>query len=293
MIRTRQLARRYIPFEVRLRLTVLRRYLNDRRAGIRFARNRAESATFVNEVCRYERPIIDYAGQEQFGAAKRHNLALLASQLSGTLIGPGETFSVWQLAPRPSRKTGYAAAAGLRNRQLTSEVGGSTCLLSTVLYNVALLGAMTIEERHCHSVDIYGEERYFELGRDAAIEFGYLDLRFRNSHAFPVLLLIEVGGANVTGSLHSMQPHGFRVEVAAGEPSYETAGERIVFDPALPAGAREVRHSGLPGLRVAASRRVTFDEGTVREEQLEGSVHHPVAAIVATGAERELQKASR
>ena len=66
--------------------------------------------------------------------------------------------------------------------------GGSTCLLSTVLYNAGLLAGLDVVERHAHSTDVYGASRYYELGRDATILYGVLDLRFRNPYPFAVLL---------------------------------------------------------------------------------------------------------
>lgn len=284
MARVRRWLRRYVPFEVRLQVAVMRRRWRDWRSRVRFARARSGVRCFTNQVCSYRRPILDYEGQVQFAAAKRHNLNLLASQLTGTLIRPAETFSIWALAPRPSKRTGYQAAAGFRDRRLATEVGGSTCLLSTVLYNVALLGDMAIEERHCHSIDLYGERRYFELGRDAAIEFGYLDLRFRNTSQLPLLLTIVVTDEYVEGALHSALPHSFEVEIETGVPEFTASGERTVFDPALPPAARQVRERGLDGIRVECSRRVRYAGGEVRYERLESSVHHAVPAVVACGA---------
>jgi hypothetical protein len=40
-----------------------------------------------------------------------------------------------------------------------------------------------------YSVDIYGERRYYELGRDSTIEYDDLDRRFRNPHLMVVRLI--------------------------------------------------------------------------------------------------------
>ncbi len=56
---------------------------------------------------------------------------------------------------------------------------------------------MKIVERHCHSVDSYGDARYFELGRDAAVEYAYLDLRFRNDFPQPLLIRSRVEAESV------------------------------------------------------------------------------------------------
>ena len=70
---------------------------------------------------------------------------------------------------------------------------------------------MEIRERHCHSVDSYGVSRYFELGRDAAIEYGYLDLRFLNNHQNAFLLRIDITEDYVRAALFGVRPMEFDV----------------------------------------------------------------------------------
>ena len=277
----RGLARRYVPSTARLQLRLLVRALNDRHVSFTKSRCENPASEFPNLVCRYERPIVDYAGQTQFGAAKRHNLALIASKLTSTVIEPGETFSIWHLAGQPTERAGYMRAAGLHNRQVTGDVGGSTCLMSTVLYNVGLLGAMDVTERHCHSIDLYGEERYFELGRDASIEYGYLDLRFANPHPFPVLLTTQTTPDSVIGSLYSPVPHRFTVGIEVGTPVVTQPVEHFVVDQRLPDGMMTVLQESKPGIRVTARRIIRHDDGSARKETLPGSLHHSVPGVVA------------
>jgi vancomycin resistance protein VanW len=185
---------------------------------MRFASRRSTPKAYPFEWSRYELPFIDYPGQEQLAVAKRANQSRLASFLDGVVIEPGEVFSVWNLAPAPNERHGYARAAALRDGVLTTEVGGAICLLSTVLYNAALLSGMEIVERHCHSVDSYGERRYFEIGRDAAIEYGYLDLRFLNPFQDTLQLRVEVTQAQVRAGIYGAVECPVRVSFDITEP---------------------------------------------------------------------------
>jgi hypothetical protein len=281
-MKARVAVRRAVPLEIRIRLRSLARAVGDRGSGLTFAAARASVAGFPNLVCRYERRFIDYPGQEQLAAAKRQNQRLLAAELDGLVIGPGEVFSVWRTAKRPTARRGYASAAALKNGVLTTDTGGAICLLSTVLYNVGLLGALEIVERHCHSVDSYGENRYFELARDAAIEFPYLDLRLRNPHTFPVRLSVRVDDDCVAAELCSPVPHGFAVTISAqAEP---VAPDMVVeFDPYLPPGTLVRRRRGVPGLRVESMRTVVGADGSERTEPLPDSYHRPSPEIWASG----------
>ena len=229
---TRALARRYVPRRLLLGRKLTLQRLADLRAGVRFAGKDRRSAGYEFEWSRYERPFIDYPGQEHLGRAKRLNQALLASYLDGVVVRPDEVFSVWKLAPSPSSRNGFSSAAALREGKLTSEPGGAICLLSTVLYNAGLLAAFDVVERHCHSVDSYGDGRYFELGRDAAIEYGYLDLRLRNPHAYPLAIHLDVSESRVVAWTTAPVPMAFGVEFRIGE---------VEELPALPGDRRRFR----------------------------------------------------
>jgi hypothetical protein len=239
---------------------LLRRF-EDVRGGLRFAERRGRYAGYPYEVSCYWRRLIDYPGQEEAARTKRANQALLAKHLTDIVIEPHEVFSIWRLAPRPTRRRGYGEAAALRDGRLGMETGGAICLLSTVLYNVALLGGLRIIERHCHSVDTYGEARYFELGRDAAIEYGYRDLRFSNPHEFAVLLRIEADEDALRASLSAAAPVRFEVDIKVGEPELR------------------VLEKGEGVLRVKAFRTLRFADGEAQAERLPDTLHRLPAAV--------------
>lgn len=140
-------------------------------------------------VCRYALPVQCYPGREPYFEAKRSNIALAMRALNGVEVASGETFSFWRSVGRPTARRGYAYAAAIKGGVLTQDIGGAVCLVSTLVYNALLLSGMTIRERYAHSVDSYGDARYFEMGRDAAVEYPYRDLRALNDEAEGDLLL--------------------------------------------------------------------------------------------------------
>lgn len=284
----RRLARAILPYEVRLRIALARRAWHDRRTATAFAvqgRGRLQPA-FEHGV--YELPFTDYTGQEGLARAKRHNQRALGEALDGTLVRPGETFSLWRLAGRPTAATGYASAAAIRGGRLTTDMGGSTCLLSTVLYNAALLAGMEIVERWAHSVDTYGDSRYFELGRDCAIEYGYRDLRFRNGFSYPVTVRVDVSDERVRVAIGADQPRAFAVELAVSEPAREPSPLRVVFDSDLKPGEERVIEPGYEGLCTSTVRTLTWPDGARWEDDLGESRHHSTARVVLRGRERRV-----
>ena len=150
MLGLRKVARAYLPFELRLWIALRRRAWRDYRAGTVFLdqSNHDRPTQYIHS--EYELSFIDYPGQESVATAKRNNQRLLAEALDGAVLRPGETFSLWRLAGRPQSDEGYAPAAVIREHVLVTEMGGSTCLLSTVVYNAAIcLPTLQIVERHC------------------------------------------------------------------------------------------------------------------------------------------------
>lgn len=282
----RRAARALVPYEARLRVALARRAWRDRRDGTVFAgRKRAEvQAAFEHGV--YELPFIDYPGQEGLAKAKRHNQQVLGEALDGVVLRPGETFSLWGLAGRPNAAAGYAEAAAIKSGRLTTDTGGATCLLSTVLYNAALLAGLEIVERWAHSVDTYGDSRYFELGRDCAIEYGYRDLRFRNGFSYAVAVHVDVSPERVRVAIGADEPRGFAVELAVSEAIREASPVRVVLDSGLQPGEEQVIEPGYEGLCTRTVRTLTWPEGTRQEDDLGESRHHSTPRVVARGRER-------
>jgi vancomycin resistance protein VanW len=266
----RRLLRRYVPDELRLRRVLARRALQDRRSHTRFACEYVGDSGFEHVIAEYAGPLITYPGQENSAAAKRHNLTLAAASMDGVLIHSGEVFAMWRLIGRPGQREGYLPGAAIRDGLLEIEAGGSICLLSTVLYNIALLGGMSIVERHNHSIDLYGPSRYFELGRDATVEYGYLDLRFANPHAFPVVLRAACQADSVVCRLLAPQPAPFTIEIRVDEPA-------IIPAPVIASGVAPNPYmpEGREGLRIEARRIWHTAEGD-RIEPLPSTYHRPV-----------------
>ena len=254
----RRAARRWLPRRLRAEVAIARRHLHDRRGGDSFATRRGEPSDFPHRFEGYELPMIIYPGQEHLAEGKRHNQRVMAQALDGVRVEPGEVLSLWRCAGRPSARRGYLPGAAIVAGELTSEDGGATCQLSTVLYNAGLLAGLDVVERHAHSVDVYGEARYFEPGRDATIEYGVLDVRFRNPYPFAVLLELAADDDRVAAS--------FRAPVA------DLPGVEITVD-VPPAGDGTWSAHTLRTITPRGTLRGTPAAGEPRREDLGWSVY--------------------
>lgn len=122
-------------------------------------------------------------------ASQRHNARLALNMLRGVIVGPGEMFSFNDRVGSFSRDRGFRKAPVSYNGELVDDWGGGVCQTSTTLYNAALLAGMDIVERHRHQF----APSYAPPGRDAAVAFSNIDLRFRNPYDFPIRIEGEIG----------------------------------------------------------------------------------------------------
>jgi vancomycin resistance protein YoaR len=130
--------------------------------------------------------------------SQRHNALLAIHHLSGDVVGPGEVFSFNARVGTCSRDAGYRKAPVSYNGQLIDSWGGGVCQVSTTLYNAALLAGMEIVERNRHRF----APGYVLPGRDAAVAFDDVDLRFRNPYSVPVRIEAAIQGDRLTATIY-------------------------------------------------------------------------------------------
>lgn len=132
---------------------------------------------------------------------QRHNARLAARSLDGRVIAPQGVFSFNQTVKSWSVDGGYSKALVSYDGELVRAYGGGVCQTSTTLYNAALLAGLPILERHPH-VFVPG---YIAPGRDAAVAYPGIDLRFRNSNPWPIRIRAHVRGDRLEISLCATQ----------------------------------------------------------------------------------------
>ena len=120
-----------------------------------------------------------------------YNIEKSAGEIDGIIVKPGEVISFNRLIGPADKGDGYKESTIIANGQFVSGYGGGVCQVSTTLYNAALLANLEIVERYNHS--IYGTPTsYVPLGQDAAVFYGYKDLKFKNSSDQQIVIFSEV-----------------------------------------------------------------------------------------------------
>lgn len=206
------------PFTYRLSIEkgIMTRHLKDFFGKTQFARQRNETPLPVAVYChksliRRRLGNVDMQLQEN----KATNLALAVAHIDGLIIRPGETFSLWRMVGRTTKRKGYKEGLVIAKGQPSKGIGGGMCQLSNLIHWMVLHSDLTISEHHHHDgLDLFPDfGRQIPFGTGTSISYNYLDYRFRNDTAFTYQLRLFVDGEYLCGELRAEehQPHTFHI----------------------------------------------------------------------------------
>lgn len=198
------------------------------------------------------------------GLETSENVRLSAEAVDLTVLRPGETFSFNGTVGIRSIDKGYLPGLMYSNGEVVTGVGGGICIVSTYLYNAALETGLKIIERHPHS----GPVSYAEPGRDAAVAFGWADLRFKNNTDGLLFIRSRVENDELVVAFYGTKKPGRTVEIAAED--YEEIPYKIVEkeDETVPEGEVKVEQKARLGSRVTIVRIIREDGKVVSRETI-------------------------
>lgn len=113
-----------------------------------------------------------------------HNIKLVASWIDGTLLLPGEEFSVARVLGDVTPEQGFKEAFVIVQGELVPLLGGGSCQIATTLYNAIQGADIKVLQRRNHSMYF----NIYPLGRDAGVYPGQLDFRFQNDTGRLILI---------------------------------------------------------------------------------------------------------
>ena len=117
-------------------------------------------------------------------AGRAQNVQNGTSKINGTLLLPGESFSVTNAVAPFSAENGYELAPSYESGQVVDSYGGGICQVSTTLYNAVLKAELQVDARSNHTMLV----NYVEPSKDAAIAEGLMDFVFTNSLENPIFI---------------------------------------------------------------------------------------------------------
>ncbi|GAA4896962.1 VanW family protein [Tessaracoccus lubricantis] len=132
-------------------------------------------------------------------AYRNNNLGQAAKTVNGTVLMPGEVFSLNDTLGERTTANGYVDGYVINKGRLVKESGGGISQAATTLFNAAFFAGYEDVEHKPHSLYF---DRY-PAGREATVYYGSLDMRFKNNTDYPAIIqgYISPSSASKRGSI--------------------------------------------------------------------------------------------
>lgn len=129
------------------------------------------------------------------------NLGRAAELVTGTVLKPGETFSLNETVGERTAANGFTKGYIISNGVYKEDYGGGVSQVATTLFNAMFFAGLEDVEHKPHSFYI---DRY-PIGREATVAWGAVDLRFKNDTPYGVLIetWIEPSTPRSQGEMHA------------------------------------------------------------------------------------------
>ncbi len=161
------------------------------------------------------------------------NIQTIAKTVDGTVIGPGEQFSLNGIAGERTKAKGYKSAPTIGEaNKLVDSVGGGVSQFSTTMYNAAYFAGLQIDAHTPHSFYI---SRY-PAGRESTLNYGSIDLLWTNNTDSPVIVRSSADDTSVTASIYGGNG-GRKVKAetqsrsGTGDGGFDITIDRVVINP--------------------------------------------------------------
>jgi len=190
------------------------------------------------------------------------NVILASNLINETILLPGEVFDFNQTVGIRTRARGFHNAGAFLYGRLVDMPGGGICQVSSTIYatllSTAIIGEeIEIVERRPHGLTI----SYLPFGQDAAIAWGAINLRFRNSFEFPIKIETIVDGRDMNVRIIGTRLDDYVIEVETVHISTTNFYTRDEETDELPYGERVLWTPGQPGQVVETFQRLYSADG--------------------------------
>lgn len=196
---------------------------------------------------------------------RSHNLRNAVGFIDGSIIYPGDTFSVADTIYPLSTDNGYEEAPSYADGEVVESLGGGVCQVSTTLYNAVLRAELQIVERSPHSMVV----TYVEPSMDAAIAGDYKDLKFSNNTDTPVYIQGYCSGGVLTFTIYGDETRPSERTISFESVKVETIqpGKDIVTeDKSQPEGYQKVTQQAHVGY-IANLYKIIYENGVEQSRE--------------------------
>lgn len=223
----------------------------------------------------------DYSGSN---SSRKQNVKRGAELVNGTVLYPGEEFSMEAIAVPFSAENGYAPAASYEMGSVVETYGGGICQVSTTLYLAVLRAELEVTERSNHSMIV----NYVKPSMDAAIAEGYKDFKFVNNTDAPIYIMGYADGSEIGFVIYGHETRDPNRTVTYESETLTTTEctTELVEDPEAAYGTVTLKSSGHTGYTARLWKVVTVN-GEETREQVNSSTYNMTPNTYAVGTKTD------
>ncbi|MBU1034217.1 VanW family protein [Patescibacteria group bacterium] len=213
---------------------------------------------------------------------RRKNINLGVQKVNGTLIAPGEEFSLLKVLGAVDEANGWLPELVIKGNKTTPEFGGGLCQIGTTSFRGALDSGLDITMRQNHS---YRVSYYEPAGTDATIYEPAPDFRFINDTKNHILVNAYVDGEDVIfefwGSKDGRETDPIKPSIYNITPPPPS---KLIETLELPPGQKKCTERAHAGADAELKYRVVYADGSVHEELFK-SHYRPWQEVCLIGVE--------
>jgi vancomycin resistance protein YoaR len=143
--------------------------------------------------------VASFTTQHPAGQPRVHNIHLIADTVKGSVIRPGNSFSINGTVGQRTLAKGYVVDHVIEDSVFAESVGGGISQFATTLFNAAFFGGLELKSYQAHTLYI---SRY-PYGREATMGWPAPDLVIRNPSPYGILIWPSYTGTALTVDLYS------------------------------------------------------------------------------------------
>lgn len=178
-----------------------------------------------------------------------------------------------------NEEAGFLGAGVIIEGEHDDAVGGGICQVATTVFNAVYDSGFPVLRRYNHTLRLTN----YPDGRDAAVNWPDLDLRWQNDCASDVLLRCSYTETTLTVTLYGVDP-GYVVSTQTGDwQEGEAHKTKVECDESMAEGASYVEVAGVDGSSISVFRTVRDQAGNVLHEDEFASLYQPEAEVVVAG----------
>lgn len=213
-------------------------------------------------------------------AGRCANVARGAELVNGTVLYPGDTFSMYETCSPFEAENGYELAGAYENGTTVSSYGGGICQVSTTLYNAVIRAELEITERYPHSMTV----GYVDPSGDAAIASTYKDLKFTNNTDAPIYIEGYTKNKVIYFNVYGHETRAANRTVSFVSETLESTEPETEFRAtAAPIGTVSRVQGSHKGLKAQLLKIVTIDGQETSREVFNTSTYKASSAIYEVG----------